>query len=311
MNCRTVLALVSQRHDLSAFKPMIEDADPGLDVVVWPDPRCHDAEIIAGWEVPPGLCARMPRLRLVHSIAAGVDNVIAGQALHAIPVCRVVDPLLAEGMLQYVLWAVLYFHRRFDEALRSGARHAWTRPVQTPAAQCRVGLMGLGEMASRVATILPSLGYTVNGWVRTPREFQGVNVFSGEAGLLPFLRATDVLVCLLPLTGATRGILSHTTLDALPRGAALVHCGRGEHLVERDLIEAIARGPLRGAVIDVFEQEPLHTDSPLWSTPGVLITPHMATMARPETVVAQVVENAARLRRGEALVRRVDLELGY
>ena len=308
---RTTLALFSRRHDLSFLKPMLEAADPALDIVLWPDPRYREAEVAVGWEVPPGLYDDMHKLRLVHSIAAGVDNITAGQDLHGAAVCRVVDPLLAEGMLQFVLWAVLHYHRKLDVALANHARAVWDRPLQTPASGCRVGLMGLGEMGGRIAAVLPTLGYTVNGWSRTPRQLERVNTFSGAEGLAPFLACTDVLVCLLPLTGATRGILDQRLFAQLPPGAALVHCGRGEHLVEQDLVDAVTRGHLRGAVVDVFEQEPLPATHAFWTTPGIVVTPHMATMASFASVVGQIAANIARLRAGQALQNTVDLARGY
>ena len=308
---RTPLALFSRRHDLSFLKPMLEAADPALDIVCWPDPRCAEAEVAVGWEVPPGLYDQMPRLKLVHGIAAGVDNLIAGQDLHGAAVCRVVDPMLAEGMLQFVLWAVLHFHRRLDLALAQQSRREWKRPEQVPAARCRVGLMGLGEMGGRIASVLPTLGYTVNGWSRTARRLDRVQTWHGDAGLAPFLAASDVLVCLLPLTDATRGILDRRLYAQLPAGAALVHCGRGEHLVEQDLLDALAGGRLRGAVLDVFETEPLPSTHPFWATPGLVVTPHMATMAGFDVVTAQIADNVARWRDGRPLRHRVDLGRGY
>jgi glyoxylate/hydroxypyruvate reductase A len=308
---RTTLAIFARRHDLSFLKPMLEAADPQLDVVVWPDPRFREAEVATGWETPPGLYEEMPRLRLVHGIAAGVDNITAGLDPARARVCRVVDPNLRDGMLQFVLWSVLYFHRRFDLALANQARREWNRPPQMPASGCRVGFMGLGELGGFIAGALASLGYPVKGWSRGPKAIDGVETFSGEQGLAPFLAATDVLVCLLPLTAATRGILAKPLFDQLPAGAALVHCGRGEHLVEQDLHDAVSSGRLRGAVIDVFEQEPAPPDHPFWTTPGIVVTPHMASMASFETVVAQIARNVARLRAGEPLLNEVDLALGY
>ena len=307
----TTVALLSQSADLDFLRPLLQAADPSLDVRTWPDPRCLEAEVAVCWQTPPGLYARMPRLKLVHSIAAGVDNVVAGQALRDLPVCRVVDPMLAEGMLQFVLWGVLYFHRRLDAALATQRRMEWKRPPQTPASACRVGLMGLGELGGHIAARLPSLGYSVSGWSRTPREMPGVTLFSGEAGYDAFLAQTDVLVCLLPLTAQTRGILGRRTFDALPKGSALIHCGRGEHLVENDLLAALDSGQLRGAVVDVFAQEPLPPGHPLWSAPGVVVTPHMATMATFDVVVQQIARNVAQLRAGRPLFNQVDTSRGY
>jgi glyoxylate/hydroxypyruvate reductase A len=312
MTERTTLALFARRADLSFMRPLLEQADPTLDIVTWPDPRCAEATVAVGWEAPEGIYAQLPKLKLVHALAAGVDNLVLGHDLGQARLCRVVDPGLADGMLQYVLWSVLYFHRQFGKVLVNQLRKAWDRlPPPTPASKFRVGLMGLGELGGHIAGALPRLGYTVTGWSRSPRKIEGVETFHGEAGLTPFLAGTDALVCLVPLTPETRGILSRRVFDALPEGAALIHVGRGEHLVEQDLRDALASGHLRGAVLDVFAQEPLPADNPLWDTPGVVVTPHMASMADWGVVAAQIAANVARLRRGEPLANEVDLSRGY
>lgn len=171
--------------------------------------------------------------------------------------------------------------------------------------------MGLGELGGLVAQQLAAMGYAVGGWSRTPRSLDGVQTFSGDQGLQPFLARTDVLVCLLPLTDATRGILGADCFAALPAGAALIHCGRGEHLVVDDLLAALDSGQLRGAVLDVFETEPLPAEHALWRAPGVVVTPHMASMAGFDVVVRQIADNVARLRAGEPLQHQVDTVHGY
>ncbi|WP_233161299.1 MULTISPECIES: glyoxylate/hydroxypyruvate reductase A [unclassified Achromobacter] len=322
------VALLSRSANLAYFQPLLNAIDPALQIATWPDPACLNADIAVCWNSPPGVYARMPELRLIHSIAAGVDNVLADQETRGLPVCRVVDPMLAQGMLQYVLWAVLHFHRKLDVAMANQRQALWQRPRQQAAKEFRVGLMGLGELGGLIAATLPSLGYSVNGWSRTPRAqasaearavahpaasgaAPAVRMFSGAEDYEEFLGQTDLLVCLLPLTESTRGILDRRTFAALPPGAAVVNCGRGEHLVADDLIEALQSGHLRGAVLDVFTQEPLAADHPLWRTPGVVVTPHMATMAAFETVAAQIVANIHRLRDGLPLVNQVDMAKGY
>ena len=307
----TLVALVSQSAPLAPFAPLLQAADPTLDVVVWPDPRCAEAHVAVGWDLPPDALAGMPAVGLVHSIAAGVDNVARGIAPERMALCRVVDPLLAEGMLQYVLWGVLHYHRQMDAVLAQQRNGIWALPVQQPAARCRVGVMGLGEMGGRIVQHLPTLGYTVSGWSRSPRQIDGVQLFHGDAGLPAFLAQTDVLVCLLPLTPSTQGILGARTFQALPRGAALIHVGRGGHLVEDELVLALASGQLRGALVDVFAQEPLPPEHPLWRTPGVVVTPHMATMNSMPAVIEQVTHNIRQWRAGQPLRNQVDLRLGY
>jgi glyoxylate/hydroxypyruvate reductase A len=278
---------------------------------VWPEAGWEQAELLVGWNCPPGVYAPMQRLRLVHGIASGADNLIAGQDLRGLPVCRVVDESQARGMVEYVQWGVLHFHRGFDRALRQQQERRWARPAFQPAADCRVGVMGLGELGGRVALALAAQGYAVSGWSRSPRAYPGITSFAGEAQRGAFLAGLDVLVCLLPLTPQTRGILNAELFAALPRGAALVHCGRGEHLDPAALAQALSAGQLRGAIVDVFPQEPLPPEDPLWTVPGLWITPHMATLATPDAIVEQILENAQRLESGRPLLRRVDLSRGY
>lgn len=307
----TRVALISQSAKLDYFVPLLREAAPELEVVVWPDPAFREAEVAMCWNAPAGVYAQMPRLRLVHSIAAGVDNVVAGQDLRGLPVCRVVDPRLAEGMVQYVLWSVLHFHRRLDLAQANQRARIWQRPPLQAASECCVGLMGLGQLGTPIARALLGLGYAVNGWSRSAHALDGLTLYRGVEALPAFLAATDVLVCVLPLTEATRGILNRDTFAALPRGAAIVNCGRGEHLVVPDLLAALDSGQLRGAVLDVFAHEPLPADDPLWAAPGVVVTPHMATMASSSVVAQQVAQNVRRLIAGEPLVNQVDPGRGY
>lgn len=305
------VALVSSTFDLRPLGRELGERRPDWRLHLWPEPGWQDADLLVGWNCPPDVYPTMHKLRLVHGIAAGADNLIAGNALPDAPVCRVIDEAQARGMVEYVLWSVLHFHRGFDQALRQQRERRWQRPRLRAAATCRVGIMGLGELGGRTASALAAQGYTVSGWSRSTRSFPGIATYAGDAERARFLSELDVLVCLLPLTSATRGILDRHTFDALPKGAALVHCGRGEHLVPADLVQALESGHLRGAIVDVFPEEPLPADDPLWTTPGMLVTPHMATLASPGVIVEQILENARRLEAGLPLLRQVDVRRGY
>ncbi|ALM84099.1 glyoxylate/hydroxypyruvate reductase A [Bordetella sp. N] len=307
----THIALLSQTSKLEYLGPLLQQAVPSLRYSVWPDPACLDAEVAVCWNTPPGLYQRMTRLRLVHSIAAGVDNILPGAAAARLPVCRVVDDDMTRGMVEYVSWAVLYFHRAFDLALRQQKSRSWIRPALRHPADCHVGIMGLGSLGRTVAGVLQRQGYRVSGWARSAHVIDGVRTHAGPASLPEFLSDTEILVNLLPLTEDTRGILNSGLFAQLPTGAALVGCGRGEHLVVDDLLAALEAGRLRGAVLDVFPEEPLNVQSPLWDRPDVVVTPHMATMASPHAVVQQVAENIRRLQQGEALRNVVDSHRGY
>ncbi len=307
----TTIALLSKSYDMSHLVDPIQRAAPWLQVVLHDEPGAADAEIVACWDPPHGALASMPNLRLIHSIAAGVDNILADPALPTLPLCRVVDPQHARGMSEFVTWGVLHFHRRLDLVLGNQRDARWFRPAQAHPSECKVGIMGLGEIGGRVALDLRQLGFTVRGWARQARALPGVEIFEHEAGLHTFLADTDILICLLPLTSETRGILNAATFGALKPGSKLIHVGRGEHLVVPDLAAALGSGQLGGAIVDVFPVEPLPVDDPLWRVPNLIVTPHMASVASSDTIGLQVAQNVRRLLDGEPLSNVVDVARGY
>lgn len=171
--------------------------------------------------------------------------------------------------------------------------------------------MGLGVLGAQVATFMRGLGFPVRGWSRSQKQIAGVDCFAGDAGLEAFLSGSQLLVCLLPLTPATHGILCRANLERLPRGAALVNIARGAHLIERDLLELIDQGHLAGATLDVFAPEPLAADSPLWRHPAIIITPHTSAMTLVEESMAQIAGKIRALSRGEAVAGVIDRQRGY
>nr|WP_295851224.1 glyoxylate/hydroxypyruvate reductase A [Tardiphaga sp.] len=289
----------------------LKRAVPDAIVTHWPDDGALEGEVAVRWKPPAGVMATMPKLRLIHSIAAGVDNVLSDRDLPALPLCRIVDPDLAAAMAEYVLWGTMYFHRDFDRVAANARNGHWHRYDQVAAANKRVGILGLGTLGIEAARLLKAVGYTVSGWSRSAKQVDGVTMFAGDAALGGFLAQTDILVCLLPLTPATAGILNAELFAQLPKDAALILCSRGEHLVAPDLVASLRSGHLRGAVLDVFDQEPLLPDNPLWTEPGILVTPHMAALARPRVIADQIAENIRRLNAGDALLNCVDPAHGY
>ena len=224
---------------------------------------------------------------------------------------RLVDPDLIAQMGEYVCAAALWFHRRFDDYARQQGENLW-RPLPPPlTSKRRVGILGLGEIGQDVAAKLVALGFPVHGWSRRPKHLPQVTGYHGDGQLEAFLSQSNILVCLLPLTPATRGILNRDTFARLPAGAYLINVARGGHLVEDDLLEALAGGQIAGAALDVFNQEPLPPEHPFWQHPQIKITPHVAGLTRAETAAPQIAENLARLARGEPLLRRVDAGRGY
>lgn len=284
---------------------------PQLKVLLADDPQAAQAQIAACWFPPAGSLRALPNVQVIHSVAAGIDHLQHDPECPDLPVCRVVDPGHRQGMTEYVRWAAIHYHRGFDQVLRQQPEQRWQRPLQRAAAEYRVGVMGLGSLGSAIALDLAAAGYSVRGWARSAKVLPGVESFAGAAGLAPFLDGVELLINLLPLTAETRGILGRATFARLAPGAALVNCGRGAHLNADDLEQALASGQLRGALLDVFDEEPLPPKHRLWTLPAVTITPHMASAASHDCIAEQVAENLRRLQADEPLLNRVDLTLGY
>jgi glyoxylate/hydroxypyruvate reductase A len=285
---------------------------PDLPFRIWPDIG-DPAEVryLAVWAPPENIAATFPNLELVFSVGAGVDQFDFSRLPPHVPLIRMMEPGITESMIEYVTMAVLALHRDLVHFIAQQREQTWREIQITQAAKRRVGVMGLGKLGQAVLDRLKPFGFPLAGWNRSPRTIEDVSCHAGEQALPDFLAQTDILVCLLPLTGETRGILNAGLFEAMPRGAQLVNVGRGGHLVEADLIEALDRGVLSAAVLDVAEPEPLPAGHPFWSHPRILLTPHIASMTTPETAVEYVLETIGRHRRGEALPGRVDRQRGY
>ncbi len=285
---------------------------PELPFRLWPDVGDpSDVRYLAAWVPPENIATTFPNLELLFSIGAGVDQFDFSQLPSHIPLVRMLEPGITESMIEYVTMAVLALHRDLLRFIAQQREQVWREIGATQAAKRRVGVMGLGLLGQAVLERLKIFGFPLAGWNRSPRSIENVSCYNGEQGLSDFLARTDILVCLLPLTGETRGILNMSLFKALPRGAQLVNVGRGGHLAEPDLIEALERGLLSAAVLDVAEHEPLPTGHPFWNHPRILLTPHIASTTTPETAVEFVLETVGRHRRGEALPGRVDRDRGY
>ncbi|HEV2299977.1 MAG TPA: glyoxylate/hydroxypyruvate reductase A [Stellaceae bacterium] len=286
---------------------------PELEIRVSPelgDPSQIEAALV--WKPPAGELGRLPNLRLVVSLAAGVDPLLEDASLSPeVPIVRLGESGMAPMMCQYVAHAVLRLHRRIGYFERAQRARRWDYALPPAADASRVGVMGLGSLGLPAAQTLAALGFPVAGWARSAKSVPGIECFDGAAGLVPFLARTDILVTLLPLTAATRGLIGRAVFYALPRGARLVSCGRGATLVEADLVAALRDGQIAEAVLDVFEREPLAPDHPFWAMEEVLATPHIATAPVPDIASAGVVENIRRLREGLPLLYLVDRGRGY
>ncbi len=288
-------------------------AMPGLEVRNWPDlGRLDEIDYAFVWKPLPGELKSYPNLKVIFSMGAGIDHLTSDPELPKhLPIVRLVEPGLTEGMSQYVVMAVLAQHRFLLDYAEQRRRKAWQELPQVAAGDRRVGIMGLGALGGDAARKLLPFGFDLAGWSRTPKDIPGVAGFHGDAGLGPFLERTDILVCLLPLTPATEGILCAETFARLPRGAAVINVARGAHLVEKDLIAALDSGQLSGATLDVFEVEPPSPDSPIWTHPRIAMTPHIASMPIVASAAQSVADNIRRFEAGEPLLHLFDWEHGY
>lgn len=284
------------------------------DVITQPDGEPIDYAVV--WKHPYGALDGLTGLKAIFSLGAGVDHIFADPGLPDVPIARIVADNLTRHMVEYMTWRVLDHHRNGMTYRANQAQKIWREPPQPVAGEISVGIMGLGQLGRACASALLALGFKVNGWTRTPRPMEGVRTFDGDSGLRDFLAATDILVVLLPHTPATEGIIDHALLRGLRRenrlgGAILINGGRGKLQKEADILQALDDGTLKEASLDVFQQEPLPPQSPLWTHPHVFVTPHSAATSDPVHLAPLMLKQIARHQRGEALQNLVDRAEGY
>lgn len=265
------------------------------------------------WSPAPGQLAAMPNLRLILSSGAGVDHITADPAWpRHIGIVRMGGAETGQRMGEYVCLGALALLRGLPRIIAGQAARRWDSfDAPRTAPETRVGIMGLGNLGVAAAAMLVGLRFAVSGWSRSPKSVPGVRCFAGPGERDAFLAQTDILVCLLPDTPDTRGAIRAETIAALPAGAAVINAGRGAHAVMSDVLDALDRGHLSGAVLDVFETEPLPTDHPAWSHPGVIVTPHLASLASRPARARYVADAIAAFERGDAPPNLYDVARGY
>ncbi|MEM9198278.1 MAG: glyoxylate/hydroxypyruvate reductase A [Pseudomonadota bacterium] len=251
----------------------------------------------------------VPGLRAVLNAWAGVEKVVGNPTL-TVPLARMVDPGLTEGMVEYVTGHVLRHHLGMDGHILNPT-HMWEERNVPLARERPVGILGLGELGTACAQALRALNFPVTGWSRRPRELAGITCHAGADGLSATLAGAQILVLLLPDTPATTNILNATRLAQLPRGAVIINPGRGPLIEDAALLAALDAGQIGHATLDVFRQEPLPAGHPFWAHPKITVTPHIAADTRPITAAGVIVENIRRDQAGEALLHLVDREAGY
>jgi len=307
------LIFCSRTDDPDEWRAALGEHMPDLDFRVWPDVGdARDVEIALVWDPMADRLLRFPNLRLIASLGAGVDHLLAATTLPpGVPMTRFVDDNLTQGMREWVLLYTLYCLRRAPEYLAYQQARDWHHLAAPFAYERRVGIMGLGVLGAAAAKSLQEIGFQVMGWSRHEKNLPGVTSFAGPERLDEFLAASEILVCLLPLTPATDGIIDGRLLAALPDGACLINGARGGLVVEADLIAALQSGRLSHAVLDVTREEPLPGDDALWRAPNITITPHVASITNAASGARLMAENIRRVRAGETPRHLVDPEAGY
>ncbi len=286
---------------------------PDLPIVITDEPFDKAAvRYMLTWQLPDNIKTDFPALEVIFSLGAGADQFVMSNLPEDLTVVRLIDNSLTSMMQEYVTMAVLALHRDLPNYMDQQRRQVWAKVSVPPLPSSRqVGVMGLGELGQGALRALAPFGFSLSGWARSHRRIEGVTTFHGPDGLVPFLAQTDTLVCLLPLTDETRGILNDDLFARLPSGAALVHVGRGQHLVHDSLTRALDAGRLRAAFIDVTEPEPLPQGHPFWSDPRIVLTPHIACITQIEASIHALAENIRRHEAGSPMDGVVDSVKGY
>ena len=278
---------LAPRHELIEYRRDLDDA------------ALADVEAVLGWQMPRGLAGRLPRLRWVCAVAAGVEKLLVDDLAGHVPVSRIIDAEQADGIAQFVVLMALRHARALPTYEAQQRARDWRRsPVA--AVRSRVAVLGTGAMGGVVLRLLAAVGFEARGWSRRSAQ-----------PLEAVLHASDIVVCALPLTPQTEGILDARAFAAMPRGSYLVNVARGGHVVEADLIAAVRSGHLAGAALDVQRREPMAADDPLWDVPGITITPHIAAQPSVPTIAALFVVGLRRLERGDAPPQAIDRARGY
>lgn len=285
---------------------------PQVDFRCWPEVGCaQDIRYLIAWTLDPDLVADLTNLEVLFSIGAGVDQLDLSCLPEHVRVVRMIEAGITTTMVEYVSMAALCLHRDLPFYLAEQRMGQWTPQEVRFCSERTVGVMGLGELGRATLERLRQLGFRTVGWSRSGAEIEGTRCYAGAGEMDMFLAHCEILVCLLPLTDDTRGILSRDLFARMPHGASLINVARGGHLVEQDLLQALETRQLRYACLDVADPEPLPAGHPFYEHPAILLTPHIAGVTRKDTAVHALLANVRRALAGEPMHGEVERARGY
>ncbi|MCD6090335.1 MAG: glyoxylate/hydroxypyruvate reductase A, partial [Bacteroidales bacterium] len=301
------LLILSPTRETDSWVQAIKLVDSSIDVFVYPESIDNKSvEFVLAWNHPYGSLKNYPNLKCISSMGAGVDYLFKDPELpENVLLTRIVDPELSKTMFEFILALVMNHLRSLTQLKKIQSTQEWKPQPYKRIEDVRIGIMGLGEIGSYVAERLIELGFAVNGWAQSPKLNSRAKVYIGTEGLGAFMQNTDILVCLLPSTPETSGLLNKKMLQYLPKGASLINVARGDILVDNDLIDLLDSAQLSMASLDVFTQEPLPSSHLFWKHKKIDITPHVASLTNPKTVAPQIIENYWRMKKGEQLLHKV------
>jgi glyoxylate/hydroxypyruvate reductase A len=280
------------------------------EIEVWPDVRSPEKVTMALlWQHQHGSLLAYKNLQAISSFGAGVDFIVSDRQLPHLPIARIVDPMLATQMKQYVFGVIQHHRLRLEEYRIKQSTQLWQ--PKGPHKGNTIAILGLGQIGTEVGRFLHSAGFNVIGWSHSEKNIKDITSFTGEVGLKKVVSQADYLVCLLPLTPSTQGILNKSLFSLMPSYGVLINVARGAHLNETDLLKALNNDEIKAAYLDVFQQEPLTNDHPFWQHEKITITPHVSAITSLETAVAQIVENYKRCQSGEEILHSINRDKGY
>lgn len=307
------ILLVFENKDVKPWAEILQAKLPDTIIEVYPDVKDKSmVDFVICWKPKKNLLNDFPNVKVIQSVGASIDHITNSQILNKNhQVTRIVDKNLSNDMWEFLLTVVLSQMKHVGTYNEAQKTKVWEQQAYRSIHNTSIAILGLGSIGGYVATKFVELGFKLKGWSNSRKQISGVESFTGEKGLETCLRDSDFLINLLPLTEKTRDILNKEKLQILPEHAFFINVGRGEHLVESDLIELIDSSLLSGALLDVFRTEPLPIEHPFWDHPKIQLTPHIASLTNVRSAADQVIENYRRFQNNEEILHQVSVEKGY